>query len=83
MCKNESGLLRIICCILTAIFIVPATFAGTGEEETVRILRDPWGVPHVLGESDYGALYGFGWALAEGSAGKRSERILDCAGAQE
>ena len=35
------------------------------QQETVRILRDPWGVPHVLGESDYGAMYGFGWAIAE------------------
>lgn len=35
------------------------------ESEEVRVLRDPWGVPHVLAESDYGAGYGYGWALAE------------------
>lgn len=31
----------------------------------MRIVRDLWGVPHVLAESDYGALYGYGWALSE------------------
>jgi hypothetical protein len=31
----------------------------------VTVLRDPWGVPHVLSESDYGAGYGYGWALSE------------------
>ena len=32
-------------------------------EQSVRVLRDPWGVPHVLASSDYGAGYGYGWAL--------------------
>ena len=38
---------------------------STSSAEEVRILRDPWGVPHILAESDYGALYGHGWCLAE------------------
>ena len=33
--------------------------------EEVRIIRDPWGVPHVFAESNHGAGYGYGWAIAE------------------
>jgi acyl-homoserine-lactone acylase len=36
-----------------------------GMSESVRVLRDPWGVPHVLADSDYGAGYGYGWAVSE------------------
>ncbi|MCH2161955.1 MAG: penicillin acylase family protein, partial [Phycisphaerales bacterium] len=54
---------------LAALFLVSSA-QGSGpasglDDEEVRILRDPWGVPHILAESDYGALYGHGWALAE------------------
>ena len=43
-----------------------AVTPGTSDSaEEIRILRDPWGVPHILAESDYGALYGHGWSLAE------------------
>jgi len=35
------------------------------QDGEVSVLRDPWGVPHVLSESDYGAGYGYGWALCE------------------
>ncbi len=35
------------------------------EQGQTTVLRDPWGVPHVLSETDYGAGYGYGWALAE------------------
>ena len=31
----------------------------------VEILRDPWGIPHVFAESDGGAFYGLGYAMAE------------------
>lgn len=31
----------------------------------VRILRDTWGVPHVLGRTDADAAYGLAWAHAE------------------
>lgn len=30
----------------------------------VRVVRDKWGMPHVLADSDYGAGYGYGYALA-------------------
>jgi len=48
-----------------------SAFAGdahtkpSSAEESVRVLRDPWGVPHVIADSDYGAGYGYGWALSE------------------
>lgn len=32
---------------------------------TVELLRDRWGVPHVFAESDAGAMYGLGQAVAE------------------
>lgn len=31
----------------------------------IELLRDPWGVPHVFSESDAGAMYGLGHAVAE------------------
>lgn len=35
---------------------------GTDE---IEIVRDTWGVPHVFAESELGALYGQGYAMAE------------------
>lgn len=44
-------------------------FAGTTipgpEGEEIRIVRDPWGVPHIFAPSDRGAAYGHGWAVGE------------------
>ena len=58
-------MLRFSFAVLASLFLGTGTTFGSDQEETVRILRDPWGVPHVIGESDYGTMYGFGWALAE------------------
>lgn len=33
--------------------------------ETVEILRDRWGVPHIYAETEAGALFGQGYAMAE------------------
>lgn len=33
--------------------------------DQVRVVRDRWGVPHVLATSDRAAGYGLGWAVAE------------------
>jgi acyl-homoserine-lactone acylase len=33
--------------------------------ETIHILRDTWGVPHIYAESELGAIYGQGYAMAE------------------
>lgn len=45
--------------------LLPAIPTLQEPQQSVRVLRDPWGVPHVLADSDYGAGYGYGWALAE------------------
>ncbi len=37
----------------------------TTSEETIQILRDTWGVPHILAETELGAIYGQGYAMAE------------------
>ena len=54
--------------LAVALLICPVfapSHALAEEMEEVRIIRDPWGVPHVIGESDYGSMYGLGWATAE------------------
>ena len=33
--------------------------------ETIHILRDTWGVPHIYAQTEPGALYGQGYAMAE------------------
>lgn len=42
-----------------------AAAAGLGK---VELLRDPWGVPHIVAETDAGAMYGLGYATAEDRA---------------
>lgn len=44
---------------------VPADSPDVPAAETVRVIRDPWGVPHVIATTDRGAGYGYGYALAE------------------
>lgn len=34
------------------------------QTETVQILRDTWGVPHIYAETELGAIYGQGYAMA-------------------
>lgn len=34
-------------------------------QESVEILRDRWGIPHVYGESEFAGFYGVGYAAAE------------------
>lgn len=46
--------------ILTA--IAPQLRAET---ETVELVRDQWGVPHIFADTDAGAMYGLGYATAE------------------
>ncbi len=33
--------------------------------EEVRIIRDPWGVPHIFADTNHGVGYGYGWAIGE------------------
>ena len=50
--------------------LAPSTDLAEAEAEAtppeqVRIVRDTWGVPHVLATTDRGAAWGFGYAMAE------------------
>lgn len=51
--------------------LLPAVLLLSGlaaAQETVEVIRDEWGVPHVFASSDAGAMYGLGWASAEDRA---------------
>ncbi|TWT37754.1 Penicillin acylase 2 precursor [Posidoniimonas corsicana] len=55
---------RCYCCLLLAVFFL----APAARADSVEVLRDPWGVPHVFAETDAGAFYGLGYATAEDRA---------------
>jgi acyl-homoserine-lactone acylase len=42
-----------------------AALIATGERYDVRIRRDEWGVPHILGKTDADAAYGLAYAQSE------------------
>jgi penicillin amidase len=50
--------------LATALVSVLA-FAPAARSQSATIYRDAWGAPHVVSETDRGALYGMAWALAE------------------
>jgi acyl-homoserine lactone acylase PvdQ len=50
---------------LLAVLVAALSALAVEGGETVTILRDRWGVPHVFGESEAGAAYGHGFAQAE------------------
>ena len=68
---------RLAAALLAAVVAIPATtpraasaaaeksltFPATGEQ--VRILRTPWGIPHVYASSTPGGSYGLGYAAGE------------------
>ena len=55
---------RVPCALLVALMLlVPAL--GTAAPEKVTIYRDVWGVPHVYGDSEITAAYGYGYAQAQ------------------
>jgi penicillin amidase len=43
-------------------------FVHASRAQDVRVLRDPWGIPHVFAETDADAFYGLGHATAEDRA---------------
>jgi acyl-homoserine lactone acylase PvdQ len=55
---------RITAAIATAALLL-ATAAPPAAAQTATIHRDAWGAPHVLSDTDEGAVYGMAWALAE------------------
>ncbi len=50
---------------LLALLCVPSAGAG---EQSVEVLRDPWGIPHIFADTDTGAFRGLGYATAEDRA---------------
>jgi penicillin G amidase len=46
----------------------------------VRVLRDAHGVPHVIADTDAGALYGLGWASAEDRLAQMHITVLSAQG---
>ena len=57
--------LRRHCIKSIASFLFLASFARA---EQIEVLRDPWGIPHVLANTDAGAFYGCGYATADDRA---------------
>ena len=55
--------------IMVVVASASSSFGGDsgvlGDGEEIRIVRDPWGVPHIFAETDRGAAFGHGWAVAE------------------
>ncbi|MHC4399882.1 MAG: penicillin acylase family protein [Planctomycetota bacterium] len=52
--------------IVLLAWMATAPFASAAESYgKVELIRDQWGVPHVLAETDAGAMYGLGYATAE------------------
>jgi len=76
-----------------ALLIVPSMLAGacapptktapgtsmTGAE-SVTIIRDEWGIPHIYGPTDAGVVYGLTWARAEDRFERMEEFYLRCLG---
>ena len=51
--------------ILALVAALVPFIPGAALAEEVRIIRDPWGVPHVYAASNHGVGYGYGWAIGE------------------
>ena len=50
---------------LSACAQVPDRYSSNNSDNTVRIVRDEYGVPHVYADSIYGLYYGYGYAIAQ------------------
>lgn len=71
--------------LVVSVLVLTAA-ASAGAAETVRVIRDSRGEPHIKGESARGATYGFAWAqmqdqapaileLVDHAIGRSAERI--------
>lgn len=49
--------------LLAALLLLTVHSEAPAQEATIH--RDAWGVPHVLSDTDEGAVFGMAWALAE------------------
>lgn len=57
--------LRQLFIFLTLLASVIATAQSTDNPDSIEIVRDQWGVPHIYAPTDAGAAYGLAWANAE------------------
>ena len=46
-------------------FFAIAALASESELGSIELIRDEWGVPHIFADTDAGAFYGAGYAVAE------------------
>lgn len=63
----------------TAIAILQSgyvSFAQTINPDSITIVRDKWGVPHIYAKTDAEAAYGLAWANAEDDFGSIQETLL-------
>lgn len=56
----------------TAVMAAALALAGlmgsapaSGQVQSVEVMRDSYGVPHVFADSNYGLYYGYGYAVAQ------------------
>lgn len=67
--------------LLAAILIAGVAEAGSPSgSHDVRIRRDEWGVPHILGKTDADAAYGLGYAQAEDDFATLQRGVLQARG---
>src|SRR5688500_11153178 len=52
-------------CAAFPVALIIGMMTGAAGAQTATIHRDAWGVPHVLSDTDAGAVFGMAWALAE------------------
>ncbi|WP_419949163.1 penicillin acylase family protein [Candidatus Palauibacter sp.] len=60
---NSRRTLGIGAVLLAVVSAWPAAAANAQEQVTIH--RDPWGVPHIIAESEEAGFYGLGWAQAD------------------
>lgn len=66
-----------IAIILAAVLAATAADAAPkAQEHDVRIRRDEWGVPHILGKTDADAAYGLAWAQSEDDFATLQEAVF-------
>ena len=65
---------------LAAALLLTATAEAGPKSYDVRIRRDEWGVPHVLGKTDADAAYGLAWAQSEDDFATLQEAVFTARG---
>jgi len=72
-------LAAVLCCAAAPAFFVPLD-ADRPLADRVVIRRDTFGVPHIVGETEAAAAFGFGYAQAEDHAAEMARRFLAARG---